>query len=66
MNDGNQKGTSENKTTKNKRVPTMILDENRRKIASKVQKKTKVIDSMLHNCGNANAVQEELNQVNDH
>ena len=66
VNDGNQKGTGENKTTKNKRVPTMILDENRRRIASKVQKKTKVIDSMLHNCGNANAVQEELNQVNDH
>lgn len=41
------------------------LDENRRKIAFKLKKKTKMINSMLYFRRNANVIHEKVNQVNE-
>ena len=41
------------------------LDENRRKIAFKLKKKTKMINSMLYFRRNANVIHEKMNQVNE-
>lgn len=41
------------------------LDENRRKIAFKLKKKTKMIKSMLYFRRNANVIHEKVNQVNE-
>lgn len=40
------------------------LDENRRKIAFKLKKKTKMINSMFYFRRNANFIHEKVNQVN--
>ena len=41
------------------------LDENRRKIAFKLKKKTKMINSILYLRRNANVIHEKVNQVNE-
>ena len=41
------------------------LDENRRKIAFKLKKKTKMINSIFYLRRNANVIHEKVNQVNE-